>query len=350
MLADYIEGPYISEMLYSVYTDQNTAVLALTEGEVDFMLNPLGLQSGLRNKVLAEPDLDVAVNEENGFRYLAFNTRKFPMSELSFRRALACRIDKEFMADTVLGGSAFPVDSLVPPGQVYWHNPDIDAPCAGQSDQERLESAVATLKEAGWTWQTEPVWDVDNRDVIPKGEGLLSPDGETVPPLTLLSPGPGYDPMRATYSLFIEEWATDLGIPISAEPTGFSVITDKVFTGDVTSWDMYILGWGTTPFPDHVFDFFVSSADSAEGGFNTPGYSNPDFDALAERFKAVKTMEEARELINQGDEIIARDLPYVTLFTTPMVEAYSDRLDFPFTTVLDGLQAFGGMGGVVKIN
>lgn len=349
-LTDYTEGPYVSEVLYSVYTDQNTAVLALTENEVDFILNPLGLQSGLRNEVLSAPGLEVTVNEEDGFRYLAFNTRKFPMSELAFRQALACRIDKEFMADTVLGGSAIPSDSLVPPGQAFWHNPDITAPCTGQSEQERLESAVAVLKRAGWTWDVEPVWDEENLDVIPKGEGLRGPNDEEMEPLTLLAPGPGYDPMRATYSLFIEEWATDLGIPISAEPTGFSIIVDKVVTGDPLGWDMHILGWSVTPFPDHVFRFFVSSADSAQGGFNTPGYSNPEFDELAERFDAVKTLEEAREMVRQGDAIIARDLPYVVLFNTPLVEAYSSRLSFPFTEVLGGLQAFGGLGGVVQIN
>ena len=40
VLTDYTEGPFISETIYSIYTDQNTAVLALTEGEVDFLLKP----------------------------------------------------------------------------------------------------------------------------------------------------------------------------------------------------------------------------------------------------------------------------------------------------------------------
>ena len=349
-LADYIEGPYVSDVLYSVYTDQNTAVLALTENDVDFILNPLGLQSGLRNKVLASPDLDVAVNEAAGFRYLAFNTRKFPMNELAFRQALACRIDKEFMANTVLGGSAIPLDSLIPSGQTFWHNKDITSPCANQNDQERLETAVTTLKEAGWTWDVEPVWDEENLDVIPKGQGLRGPNGEEIQPLTLLAPGPGYDPMRATYSLFIEEWATDMGIPLAAEPTGFSVIVDKVVTGDPLEWDLYILGWSVTPFPDHVFRFFESSADSALGGHNTTGYSNTEFDKLAERFKAAKTLEEARDLVHQGEAIIVRDMPYVLLFNTPLIEAYSNRLSFPFTNVLDGLQAFGALSSVVRIN
>ena len=350
VLTDYTEGPFISETIYSIYSDQNTAVLALTEGEVDFLLNPLGLQAGLRNEVLAAPNLEVAVNEQNGFRYMAYNTRRFPMSETPFRQALACLIDKDFMANTVLGGTAISINSLVPPGNAYWYNPDLSAPCAGQSSQERVESAVQILKAAGWTWDVEPVWDAGNRDVIPKGEGLRGPGGEVIEPLTLLAPGPGYDPMRATYSLFIEEWATDLGVPLAAEPTGFSVIVDKVFPpADPLGWDMYILGWGLTPFPDHVFDFFRSSADSALGGYNTPGYSNPAFDELAEQFDKVKTLGEARDLIHQADAIISEDLPYVTLFTTPLIEAYSNQLSFPYTTTLDGLQNFGALTGVVTI-
>jgi ABC-type transport system substrate-binding protein len=163
--------------------------------------------------------------------------------------------------------------------------------------------------------------------------------------MELLAPGPGYDPLRATYSLFIEEWANDLGMTVTANPTGFSVIVDQVFaTGDAASeWDMYILGWGLTPFPDHVFSFFESAQDSANGGFNTPGYSNPEFDALSEQFATAKTLEEARQLIFQADAIIAEDLPYVVLFTTPIIEAYRNTIEFPFTTVLDGLQNFNGV-------
>jgi ABC-type transport system substrate-binding protein len=349
VLSDYTEGPFASETVFSLYSDQNSAVLALTDGEVDFLLNSLGLQRGLQNLVLSEPDLNVIVNEQNGFRYLAYNTRKFPMNELSFRQALACRIDKEFMANTVLGGAAIAANSLVPPGNSFWANPDIVPICDGLNEVERFEASKAFLVDAGWTWDVEPLWNEDNLDVLPKGEGLRGPDGTAIPALELLAPGPGYDPLRATYSLFIEEWAGDLGIPLTAEPTGFSVIVDAVFAVDEAAleWDMYILGWGLTPFPDHVFDFFTTDADSADGGFNTPGYSNPDFDALAAEFKAAKTLEEARELIFQGDAIINEDLPYVVLFTTPIIEAYRNTVEFPFTTVLDGLQSFSGLAGAV---
>ncbi|HEY5684726.1 MAG TPA: ABC transporter substrate-binding protein [Acidimicrobiia bacterium] len=348
-VADYVEGPYADEVVFSLYSDQNAAVLALTDGEVDFLMNPLGLQRGLQQLVLSEPSLNVIVNEQNGYRYLSYNMRKFPMNEKSFREAIACRIDKEFMANTVLGGAAIAANSQVPPGNSFWYNPDVSAPCTGLSEQERFEAAVQILRDGGWTWSVDPVWSEDNRDVLPKGEGLAL-NGQAIQPLTLLAPGPGYDPLRATYSLFIEEWAVDLGIPLQAEPTGFSVIVDEVFAADegALEWDMYILGWGLTPFPDHVFSFFETAQDSAGGGFNTPGYSNPEFDALATQFNTAKTLEEARDIIFAADAILAEDLPYVVLFTTPIIEAYRNTIEFPFTTTLDGIQNWGGLQSATR--
>ncbi len=171
VIADSIAGPHAGDAIYSVYDTQDAAVLALRDGEVDFMLNPLGLQRGLQSTVLEAGDLDVIANSSNGFRYLAFNTRRFPGSDVAFRQAVACMIDKEFMATNVLQGVAIPLNSMVPPGNAFWANPELDAWCAGQSQEERLNSAVQILKDAGWTWDVEPQWNPDNRDVIPKGLG-----------------------------------------------------------------------------------------------------------------------------------------------------------------------------------
>lgn len=348
VVAQWTDGPNASESIYSVYETQDAAVLALTDGEVDFLLNPLGLQRGLQATVLEAGDLEVITNASNGFRYLAFNTRQFPGSDLAFRQAIACMIDKEFMANNVLQGVAIPLNSLVPPGNSFWANPSIGGWCEGQTQEERVNSSIGILEAGGWTWTTRPEWNADNRDVIPKGEGLRGPNGETMSELELLAPGPGYDPLRATYSLFIEDWTNDLGIPVSAEPTGFSVIVDRVF--GPTDWDMYILGWGVTTYPDYVVDFFVTSGDSANGGFNTPGYSNPDYDAMGDQLKAETDINAAAQLVRDMDAIIAQDVPYVVLFTTPVLETYRNTLEFPATTTLDGLQNFTALTGVVNIS
>lgn len=345
---EYTEGPFADSVTYSVYSDQNAAVLALTSGEVDFMLNSLGLQRGLQQLVLSEPDLDIIVNPANSYRYMAFNTRKFPMSDLSFRRALGCMIDKDFMANTVLQGAAISAWSQVPEANAFWYNPDAPRLCEGLDQEQRLAEATKILEDGGFTWATKPVWDPDNLDALPKGDGLRGPDGTLVPELTLLAPGPGYDPLRATYSLFIEEWAIDLGIPLTAEPTGFNVIVDAI-TDRTAPFDMYILGWSLTPFPDHMVDFFASSNDSTLGGNNFPGYSNPEFDALAADFQTTTDLDGARDKIKQMDAILAEDLPYVVLFTAPIVEPYNKALVFPFTDNLSGIQNLQGLPSYVQL-
>ncbi|WP_420613290.1 ABC transporter substrate-binding protein [Candidatus Spongiisocius sp.] len=348
VLARWTEGPHAATAIYSVYDTQDAAVLALRDGEVDFMLNPLGLQRGLQATVIEAGDLDVISNASNGFRYVAFNTRRFPGSEPSFRQAIACIIDKEFMATNVLQGVAEPLDSLIPPGNTYWANPDVFVWCDGLSMEDRVDTAVRMLKDAGWTWEVEPQWDADSQDVIPQGEGLRGPDGTELEPMELLAPGPGYDPLRATYSLFIADWAHDLGIPLRAQPTGFSVIVDRVF-GPV-DWDMYMLGWSTTIFPDHLADFFETRNDSATtGGLNIPGYSNPEYDRLAHELKSATDLEEAAAIVREMDGVIAREVPYIVLFDTPTLEAYRNTLAYPATAVLNGLHGFHGLPGSVNL-
>ena len=65
--------------------------------------------------------------------------------------------------DHVLQGVAIPLNSMVPPGNAFWANPELDAWCAGQSQEERVNSAIQILKDAGWTWDVEPQWNPDNR-------------------------------------------------------------------------------------------------------------------------------------------------------------------------------------------
>ena len=86
------------------------------------------------------------------------------------------------------------------------------------------------------------------------------------------------------------------------------------------------------------------------GGYNTPGYSNPEFDALVERWNATRDLEEARALVRQAEAIIADDQPYVVLFTTPVIEAYRGGVQYPFTDMIGGIMWFGGFPTTVNMN
>ena len=343
---DYTVGPFADSSIYSIFGNQETAVLALKKGDIDFMLNPLGLQRGLQEQLKGQAGLETLENANNGFRYLGFNMRHPPMNIKAFRQAVAILIDKEFLTSTVLQGVAIPMYTTVPEGNGFWYNPNVSLIGKGLSRTERTEEAVKLLKDAGFTWEKEPKVS-ENGTVEVEGKGLKLPNGDPMPDLEILSPSPGYDPLRSTFAIWIERWLNDMGIPAKAKLTDFNVIVEKI--ADPDGFDIWILGWGLSNFPDYLEAFFHSR--HAEGdGLNRGGYSNPEFDALAEQLLIETDLDAARDQVFKMQEFLADDLPYVVLFTTPLLESYrSDRLTFPYTGTLGGLQSTNGMTSAVVI-
>ena len=343
---DYTVGPFADSSIYSIFGNQETAVLALKKGDIDFMLNPLGLQRGLQEQLKGQAGLETLENANNGFRYLGFNMRHPPMNIKAFRQAVAILIDKEFLTSTVLQGVAIPMYTTVPEGNGFWYNPNVSLIGKGLSRTERTEEAVKLLKDAGFTWEKEPKVS-ENGTVEVEGKGLKLPNGDPMPDLEILSPSPGYDPLRSTFAIWIERWLNDMGIPAKAKLTDFNVIVEKI--ADPDGFDIWILGWGLSNFPDYLEAFFHSR--HAEGdGLNRGGYSNPEFDALAEQLLIETDLDAARDQVFKMQEFLADDLPYVVLFTTPLLESYrSDRLIFPYTGTLGGLQSTNGMTSAVVI-
>ncbi len=338
-----VEGPYAES---SIYGSQDAAVLALKKGDIDFMLNPLGLSRGLQDQLRGEGGLSTIENSSDGVRYLGFNFRKAPMDSRAFRQAVATLIDKEFLVDTVLQGVAIPVYTMVPEGNAAWYNPDVPHIGRGLTRADRIANAVDLLKGAGFTWETEPRLSEDGQFVEQHGEGLKMPDGQAVPALEVLSPSPGYDPLRSTFAIWIERWLNEVGIPLRANLTGFNVIVERVF--DRQDFDMWILGWGLDPFPDYLESFFHSRYSDLEG-YNPGGYNNPEFDRLADQLLAETDLEAARKQVFEMQRFLAEELPYVVLFDTPIVETYrSELIEFPFTESWGGLQSSAGMPTLVK--
>ncbi len=343
---EYVEGPYAESTIYSIYGSQDAAVLALKKGDIDFMLNPLGLSSGLQEQLEGEGGLTTLENASDGMRYLGFNFRKAPLDEKAFRQAVATLIDKEFLVDTVLQGVAIPIYTTVPEGNGAWYNPDVPLIGKGLSRAERIAQAVEKLKGAGFSWETEPRVSEDGNFIEQTGEGLKMPNGEPMPEMEVMAPSPGYDPLRSTFAIWIERWLNEVGIPVRANLTGFNVIVDKVFNQQ--DFDMWILGWGLSAFPDYLESFFHSRHSELEG-HNPGGYSNPEFDRLADELLAETDLEAAKQQVFKMQSFLAEDLPYVVLFDTPIVETYrSERVEFPYTETWGGLQNTGGMPSLVN--
>ena len=344
---EYTVGPHVDSAIYSIYGSQDAAVLALRKGDIDFMLNPLGLSKGLQEQLQGQEGLTTIENSSSGVRYLGFNFRRAPMDNKAFRQAVATLIDKEFITETVLQGVAIPVYTMVPEGNKAWHNADVPMIGQGLSRGERVTEAVNLLKGAGFTWEKEPRVSEDGKFIEQRGEGLKMPNGDPVPEMSLIAPSAGYDPLRSTFAIWIERWLNEMGIPLRADLTGFNLIVEKVF--DTQDFDMWMLGWGLSIFPDYLEAFFHSRHSDLEG-YNPGGYNNPEFDRLSDELLEETELEMARQQVFRMQEFLADELPYVVLFTTPIVETFrSDRIEFPFTDSLGGLQEAAGLPAIVHI-
>ncbi|HVM24774.1 MAG TPA: ABC transporter substrate-binding protein [Candidatus Limnocylindrales bacterium] len=347
----WTEGPYASEFQYPLYGGQEAAVLALANGEVDFLLNPLGMQRGFQDQVAENEDLTAIVNPTNGFRFMAFNHARAPMSDPAFRDALTALINKEFVTGNLLQGVAFPLYVILPEGNVAWYNEEAAAELAeigyaGLEDNERRQIAIDLLTEAGYTWETAPTIE---DGTFTAGQGLIGPDGEPVGQLELITPTASYDPLRATFGNYISGVAQEMGINLVSIPTDFNKIVADVFATDAdnnytSDFDMFILGYslGNAAFPTFHGSFFATGGDS-----NNTQYSSEEYDAASAAFDAAQTEEEAYEAMWEMERLIAIDKPHVPLFDTGILEFYNNRVAYPFTETLSGLQFISGAPAAV---
>ena len=335
VLLQLTRGPHVDSVIYSVYGGLDSAVLALRQGDIDYLAHPSGIPRGFQQQLQADRDVSVVSNASNSVRFLAFNTRRAPMDNTAFRQAVALLIDKEFMSGTVLQGAVEPAYAMVPPGNGFWHNSRVSRLGEGLDRETRINEAVALLKSAGFTWDIEPTWDPPALAVT-AGEGLRMPNGELVPEMEILSPSAGYDPFRATYTIWVERWLREAGIPVTSTLTGFNVIVPRAIGAQ--DFDMLVFGINLGVFPDYLRDLFHSSR-AGNGDQNFPGYDNAEFDALADTFLEAEDLETARTRALRLQQTLAEELPWIVLFTPELLEPVRNNVQLPFDVALDGLQS-----------
>jgi ABC-type transport system substrate-binding protein len=172
------------------------------------------------------------------------------------------------------------------------------------------------------------------------GEGLKMPNGEYIPELTLLAPSAGYDPLRATAGVMIEQWSQSIGIPVNAQLTNFNNIVAETLGGG-GNWDMTISGWGLTQFPDHMCKFFLEEYGTEVFAFT--GYTSDRLLELCGEFTSTTDLNYAKELGYEMQTILSTDLPYLYLFANPVQDAYNvGNVAYPYLTVLGGLENLYG--------
>lgn len=335
------EAPDVVE--YRVYPDEESAIRALQDDEIDYVLSPKGMAGHHVEKLEDETAIELITSPGNNIRYLGFNLTRAPMSETAFRTALALLLDRRQLAQSISNGG-IPATAMVPTANSQWFDDESARAAAdrhGGEMADRLNKAISVLEEAGYAWETAPTLDADE---LVAGTGLTK-DGAPLAPLTILTPGDAYDPARVEYAGAIAETLGVLGFEARPVETDFDTVVDLAFTPDEEGelhYDMYLLGWtlGNPALPGYYGALF-----SSDGVMNNTGYASDAFEKAHDAYLAATSVDEARSALWEMEAILNADLPYLPLYSSEMVEVFrSDRVAFVTDAGLGGIQA--RLGGI----
>jgi ABC-type transport system substrate-binding protein len=313
-------GPFIDGVVFKIYDTLGPATLALKKGEIDFLWK--GVSHALMGDLTRGPGIRLERNLDSGYRYLAFNLRKAPMSDPAFRIAVAYLIDKDFIIRRILHNHGERLDTVVPPGISFFFNEKTPAYGKGMDRENRIREAYRILTASGYRWKKPPL---DDRGTLRRGAGLTTPDGIPVPSLTILTPPTDYDTELASAAQVIQQWLRHFGIPITRKTMPFARMIQEI--RNERDFDMFVLGWRGLYDPDYLRRFFHSSFKDRKGR-NYAGYSNAEFDEMADLQALTMDPLARQRIVLDLQSLLMRDLPYIPLYVPARLEGVrTDRFE-----------------------
>ncbi|MCK5837944.1 MAG: ABC transporter substrate-binding protein [Desulfobacula sp.] len=325
--------------LYKIYGTSDVAILALKKGEIDYYW--WDIQPGYLKDLKKQDNIKLFFNKKSALYYMGFNVRKLPFSDKKLRQAIATLISKEFILTRILQDYGTSMHSIVPSGNHFWYNPNVEKYGYGQSPEEKIKAAYEILKSAGYTWEKPPVDDQGN---IVKASDIRLPSGDPMEDFVILTPPADYDPKRAFAGTMIQEWLRNIGMPAFARPMSFNSLIDTV--KGKREFDAFILGYGKLNLdPDYLRAFFHSKNDRTRG-WNMSGYQNPVFDKIADEQRSIIDVEQRKKMIWEMQTILMEDVPYIPLYNPNIIEAVcTDR----FTGWIEKVNGIGDIWSLCVI-
>jgi peptide/nickel transport system substrate-binding protein len=329
-IANHILGPYVDSILFKIYGTSDVAILALKKGDIDMYW--WDIQPGYIKELKAHPDIKVFLNKKSALYYMGFNLRKPPFDDKILRQAIATLINKEFILTRILQNYGSPMSSIIPSGNTFWYNPNVRQYGTGLKNEDRFKQAYELLKNAGYTWENEPV--ISEKGIV-AGQGIGLPNGKLMDNFVILTPPADYDPKRAFAGMMIQEWIRKMGLPAFARPMSFNSLIDRV--KGKHDFDAFILGYGKLNLdPDYLRAFFFSKNDKPRG-WNMSGYNNPEFDKIAKKQQSVIDEEKRKKLIWEMQAILMEDIPYIPLYNPHILEAVYTKRFKGWVQKVDGI-------------
>jgi peptide/nickel transport system substrate-binding protein len=281
---EYYEGePLISRLVFQSFTDQSDAVNALKDGKINILER-------------VPPDDLVALDDNDAFTVTIYDTNSFiwygtnldasktPLfQDVSVRQALLQGLDRDAMIEEIMDGFAEVADGTQPLLSVAYA-PDEISTIYGHTPN----AAARLLDDAGWT--------------LPDGAEIREKDGVPLS-FEILHDRDAPQIVRAV-EMMQSDWQA-IGIEATPKPVDYNTELLPALTSTF-DFQMVALGftWDGTGDQSPMFGFAYKG-----DGYNAVGYSNPEFDQLADEANHETDPDARRDLLIQAANIVNDDLP-----------------------------------------
>lgn len=277
-------APQLQRIVLKEVPDSTVRALELMDGAVQLVINDLTPDTiPLFRKA---PQFQVIEAPSAQFAYLGFNLEDPILKDPRVRRALLLTFDRQRLVDTLWRGLGGVSDSILPPGLWAYHD---DLPTTPHDPA----AARRLLDEAGYP------------DPNPAGGG----DGPgTRLTLTLKT---STSEIYLLQTQILQSMAAEAGIDLQIRSLEFATLY-----ADVTKGSFQIFSMVRTGVVDpNIYRMILHSEALPPKGQNRGRYRNPEFDRLIEEGNQRVLPEDRRPYYLQAQEIFARDLPYIPLYT-----------------------------------
>jgi len=285
---DFYLGAPVVKRLEFVPTDDE--LLSLQRGELDAAETALEqpVPEGLLDALEDNPQIGRKDAKGSWNRMLFFNLDQgFPYNDVRFRHAVAYALDRQDLVERIMFGRG----EVGSAGGLAPNNPFLAEDLA--TYEHDAEQARQLLDELGM--------------VDTNGDGFRElPDGNPFRPQLLDS-----NRFSANTPKLIKEYLRDVGIDLEINILEQAAADEAAAQGN---YSMGLIGFGgIMGDPDTLRTRYSSDAPGAS--FNrAQGYANPDFDRLAREQLVTVEEDERRELVAEMQQIIAEDLPTLSLY------------------------------------
>jgi peptide/nickel transport system substrate-binding protein len=288
---DYFKGkPTVDVLELPIVKDPAAAFAALRTGEVAHVTRSVPAE--LADQFTATDDIEIAESTRFESTQLFFNARKPPLDDARLRKAIAMAVDRQALVDTVLLRHGRP-------GLPTFLHPDSPWAVEDAEPDHDPEAAQALLDEAGYAEGADGV--------------RTAPDGTPLEFSVLVS---SFEPQDLRAVQLMAQQVAPLGVRLNPEALDPATLRQRrqAPPGEVPGYDAYVsvLESHAHVDPDALYYFFHSPGPKGFGAAIT-GYTNPQFDALAEEATTAE-VEERKRLDAELQQILAADAPAIVLW------------------------------------